>query len=676
MKRSILFILALTVLMTVTIGVFAAPTAVITTPGVTPRDVLVDTTDIYTKPSRGLPNVGLGELVYLAGNAGDTAITAWTWTLTAKPNSSSLALTGTDQAVIAFRPDVTGKFVVTLEVTSAGGQADTSISINSANYVGVGGIAGQGGGAECITCHSGQLDIEDPDKVTPWSATKHASKFTRNYSGSIGGVYRASCIGCHTTGFNKDTTAVNGGFDDRAVTDSWTFIDSANGGIVPGAFDSMKVHYSNTAKMANIQCENCHGPGSRHIGNTDDNRMAASFEVSACALCHDSGTRYYRPMQWKLSGHSRQVKEERSGCANCHSGIGFVDKLDGMNDTLVTRTYMPIGCATCHDPHDASNPKQVRTVDPYMLIDSTVVDFGMGNLCVNCHHARRLGTAIVDSRVNNAATPRWDPHASPQADMVAGKNAFTFGQQAPEPSHAIQVSNVCVGCHMAATPTDANDAAKFLQLGDHTFHMKTAAGAEHTEVCATCHGDINSFDDIMAEDDWDGDGSAEAVTAEIAGLMARVDNELPPAGPGFAVKNWWTGEQRRAAWNYNFVKNDGSGGLHNPGYTKTILQAALGAGLSVEQTDENVPASYSLTEAYPNPFNPTTAFKYDLAKNGNVSIKVFDMAGRLVSTVVSGEFKAGHYRTSVDLGGQPSGMYLLRMQAGSFDASRKMVLVK
>jgi hypothetical protein len=124
------------------------------------------------------------------------------------------------------------------------------------------------------------------------------------------------------------------------------------------------------------------------------------------------------------------------------------------------------------------------------------------------------------------------------------------------------------------------------------------------------------------------------------------------------------------------VLNDGSRGLHNPKYAKGILQAAL-AGLGVTPINPGtVPMAYALSEAYPNPFNPSTTINFSLAKSGHASIKVFDMAGREIATVISGEFNAGNYRTPIVLTSQPSGVYVLRMQAGTFDASRKLVLVK
>ncbi len=678
MKRSVLFLMAVSFLLALTSSSFAIPVAKPVTLGITPRDVVADTSDIFRKATTGLPNVGLGETIYLgqkvnpAENAVPDNLTGWTWAVTARPNNSQAQLSASDAAVVSFVPDLVGTYSFTLVVVSDSGQsAPVVLKVNAGNYVGVGNITGEPDAPKCAGCHDGQVDPDDP-KLEPWGETKHAGKFTRDYSGAQGrSGYRASCIGCHTVGFNTDQTAVNHGFDDVATQESWVFRDSARGGMQAWAFDSMKIQFPETAAMANIQCESCHGPGSRHIGNVADNRIVSTFDVGVCAKCHDSGTHHFRPMQWKLSGHSRQPMEERSPCANCHSGIGFVDKLNGVHDTLVTKAYQPIGCATCHDPHSATNPYQLRTVAPYMLLDSTVVNFGNGNLCINCHHARRIATLTQIS----GSRPRLDPHGSPQGDMVAGRGMFTFGERVRNSPHAQVVENVCVGCHMAETPEVAADTARFLKLGDHTFHMKTASGVEHTEVCASCHGEVEDFSEIGADNDWDGDGTYESVPLEMAGMVQNIKDILPPEGPTAVFDSTWTTTQRMALWNANFVNSDGSGGYHNASYALGVLRVTLNV-LGVEMVDETVPLTYSLSEAYPNPFNPSTTLNYNLAKTGEVSIKVFDMAGRVVQTVASGEYKAGQYRSTINLAGESSGVYILRMQAGSFDASKKLVLVK
>ena len=95
----------------------------------------------------------------------------------------------------------------------------------------------------------------------------------------------------------------------------------------------------------------------------------------------------------------------------------------------------------------------------------------------------------------------------------------------------------------------------------------------------------------------------------------------------------------------------------------------------------NVPNEFKLHQNYPNPFNPVTTLRYDIPKNAFVNIRIYDLRGRLVNTVVSKEQTAG-YKTikwaGVDDRGKPvsAGLYLYTIQAGEFRQTKKMVLLK
>ncbi|RJP73358.1 MAG: T9SS C-terminal target domain-containing protein [Candidatus Zixiibacteriota bacterium] len=80
--------------------------------------------------------------------------------------------------------------------------------------------------------------------------------------------------------------------------------------------------------------------------------------------------------------------------------------------------------------------------------------------------------------------------------------------------------------------------------------------------------------------------------------------------------------------------------------------------------------------ASPNPFNPATAVGYRLPAPGHVSLRVYDTAGREVKTLVDGWKEAGSHEAIFDGSGLASGVYLVRMEAGAFTATRKMVLLK
>jgi N-acetylneuraminic acid mutarotase len=95
--------------------------------------------------------------------------------------------------------------------------------------------------------------------------------------------------------------------------------------------------------------------------------------------------------------------------------------------------------------------------------------------------------------------------------------------------------------------------------------------------------------------------------------------------------------------------------------------------------DENnrlIPDEYSLSQNHPNPFNPTTKIKYGLPNAGLVTIKVYDVLGNEVATIVNEERYAGNYEITWYAEQLPSGIYFYRIQAGSFVETKKMILMK
>ena len=110
---------------------------------------------------------------------------------------------------------------------------------------------------------------------------------------------------------------------------------------------------------------------------------------------------------------------------------------------------------------------------------------------------------------------------------------------------------------------------------------------------------------------------------------------------------------------------------------------------AVSEEESAIPATYSLSQNYPNPFNPETAFSYQLSAVSNVKLRVYDLLGRVVATIVDEMLPAGVHRATWDASGFPSGVYFLRMEAGpstpsgntgqagsGFRAMRKLVLVR
>ncbi|MGE5315104.1 MAG: sugar-binding protein [Acidobacteriota bacterium] len=108
-------------------------------------------------------------------------------------------------------------------------------------------------------------------------------------------------------------------------------------------------------------------------------------------------------------------------------------------------------------------------------------------------------------------------------------------------------------------------------------------------------------------------------------------------------------------------------------WTHTWIGAKWTTG--VAQTSQ-VAKSFELSQNYPNPFNPSTKINYSIAKASQVSLKVFDVLGREVASLVNGYQPAGTYTVSFDAGKLAAGMYVYRIDAGSFSVVKKMLLVK
>ncbi len=94
------------------------------------------------------------------------------------------------------------------------------------------------------------------------------------------------------------------------------------------------------------------------------------------------------------------------------------------------------------------------------------------------------------------------------------------------------------------------------------------------------------------------------------------------------------------------------------------------------EVDAGTPKIFELSQNYPNPFNPTTVISYQLPVASEVSIKVFDMLGREVATLVSERQEAGRYQVTFNAASLSSSVYFYRLQAGNFVQTRKMLLVK
>ena len=96
----------------------------------------------------------------------------------------------------------------------------------------------------------------------------------------------------------------------------------------------------------------------------------------------------------------------------------------------------------------------------------------------------------------------------------------------------------------------------------------------------------------------------------------------------------------------------------------------------ISSVDNLLPTEYALEQNFPNPFNPSTTIKYQLPKDGLVTLKIYDILGREVATLVNEEKIAGKYQVNFNASSLASGVYIYKLQAGDFVSSKKMLLLK
>ena len=331
--------------------------------------------------------------------------------------------------------------------------------------------------------------------------------------------------------------------------------------------------YSNTEhSVLDVECEDCHGPGSEHNGDTS--KISKSHWPGVCGQCHDEFA------QWQKSRHSDPLAfghpEISSAlireCYKCHYTEGFIGAIESGEDfadfrypmfTMPPEDTPNISCDICHDPHEQSvaNPVGIRSGSE-------------ASLCVTCHEKKwqnALYTAKGDE-IENAY--HWYDYSQYQGDGNPHK-----------------MPKGCVTCHMAKDVTDT-DAYGVRRVGAHGMRMRdvgvdgdpgTPDDLLNIPVCQGCHPGLTDFDrngftsDIRTKLDTLGDL-----------LKSKNHGFLPPFQPGKCATCHRGGTLpfiddadrqtlENAYLNYKLILHDRSFGIHNPGYAERLIQDSIDA---------------------------------------------------------------------------------------------------
>lgn len=557
---------------------------------------------------------------------------SYDWKLTA-PTGSAAALIDANTQNPEFTPDVPGTFVLT--VTDLATAKPVTLTVYAGTWKGI--ITGQDVngrptvGTECTGCHV--QNTPHFDLFTPWAQSGHAEIFTQNVN--VAGHYSASCLSCHTVGYSAKNVK-NGGIDDAIDWSAFLSTDLLTHGAA-GNWTKILSTYPQTARLANIQCENCHGPqdSAAHM-KKDDSRMTLSSDL--CGTCHGEPARHGRYQQWQLSAHANYETAVAEGtnpsCAKCHSAQGFLQWQDkGFSSTAsitvdwTAEDVHPQTCQTCHDPHAVGTTSGGPTTNATVRISGTTPmldagfvakDVGSAAICMTCHNGRR---GLKNDLTYSAADASRAPHVGPQADIIMGQNLFFTAVGTPGFHSKIQDS--CVTCHMENTNPPAGLAYK---NADGTFGGTNHTFYASTTICSKCHSTItadsvqgvveaklenlkarietaiknvmqaqiragNSINfnnartvrnaaDISAIEFIESHGRQGISTtftdgSKIADLSLQSVKVVRPAGSAVELLAAADPALAKAGWNYFMVESDKSKGVHNPAFVNSALDVSI-----------------------------------------------------------------------------------------------------
>ncbi|MEN8788910.1 MAG: hypothetical protein ABF293_03780 [Flavobacteriaceae bacterium] len=327
--------------------------------------------------------------------------------------------------------------------------------------------------------------------------------------------------------------------------------------------------------------------------------------TASCISCHSNSARDPIVNSFLLSKHGssfigfaagRGGEDPTNRCAQCHGEEGFIDYLElGEADSLGYANPSPFNCTTCHSKHrtfDFENDGfdyALRNPDAQTLVIDgiTEIDFGgPSNNCISCHQPRSSYVIPAENGTGKyvVTSTRFGPHHGPQSTMLEGiMGANLAGSQGyPGVASAThRTGSSCVECHMGESATESE--------GLHSWVPTDAA-------CIECHpsganDQIDQFDtrmavlkqllgqvvgeqyavDSLGNPVFDMDGNPIGTGVDVTGII--VDTPEPDR----SQEGIFSTAEAQAAWNYKTLLEDNSRGIHNPAYTRALLENSIEA---------------------------------------------------------------------------------------------------
>ncbi len=541
----------------------------------------------------------------------------------------------------------------------------------------------------CQSCHPSQQAI--------WLSGKHANtqndiagELAANWTGQtadsvISGSQAEDCVACHA----PSSVSKLGGMTETQVMAH--YFTSANNKYTD------TTHATDTANWPHVACVSCHNVPGDHpttmptfgvFNSTTKQYDPVSTQSQVCGNCHgtlkfaDTDHQVYDAWQSSRHGSRGQYDlatelaaswagqpadsvihgSQAENCIACHAptstnlkeGITEVQVLNrfftmknGMFDSTTTVAdtahWENVACSVCHNPHKPD------TLAYFNSTTGTYQYFANANqLCGQCHGNLRFPE--TDHRSYNIAEGTGGVGVTDQKTMPGA---------------------TCIDCHMYRSAVDGSNSRMF---GGHSWSIVVEeTDTSATVSCAKCHSTMTTDQALSyvqtCQNEYahlDSVAQASVCAAETVSISSSDTMRLRYLA--------------EAQDNLTYAEMDESGGLHNHKYLVALLndaiqKASIVTGIAIEPRSD-VPREFRLYQNYPNPFNPSSIISYDVAKSGYVKIKIFDLTGREIRTLVDQWQAAGTYSVTFTANSLTSGVYFYRLITGSYVQTRKMVLIR